>query len=112
MAEKHLYKIAFFNQGKVYEIYARNVSQEHLYGFVAVEGLVFGEQSGVVVDPTEERLKSEFDGVERVHIPMHAIIRIDEVARRGTSRITTVEGENVMRFPGNPYNSGRDSGKR
>ena len=36
----------------------------------------------VVVDPTEEKLKSEFTGVKRSFIPMQAIIRIDEVEKK------------------------------
>jgi hypothetical protein len=49
----------------------------------SVTSLLFGERSSVVVDPTEERLRSEFDGVECTHIPLHVIVRIDQVARPG-----------------------------
>jgi hypothetical protein len=49
----------------VYEIYARRVSHGAIFGFVEVEGLLFGERSSVVVDPAEERLQAEFAGVER-----------------------------------------------
>lgn len=111
MANKHLYKVVFVNQNQVYEVYARGVHQDHLYGFVALEELVFGEQSEVVVDPTEERLKREFEGVERTYVPMHAVIRIDEVQRRGTSKISPVEGDNVTSFPGGTYGPGSDAGK-
>ena len=95
---KNLYRIAFLNQGQVYEIYARSVSQGGLFGFIEVEEIVFGERSGVVVDPSEERLKSEFEHVTRSYVPLHSVIRIDEVDRRGASRITEVEG-NVTQFP-------------
>jgi hypothetical protein len=92
--KKRIYRIQFFNQSKVYEVYARSVSQSGLFGFVEVEGLLFGERSGVVVDPSEERLKTEFAGVERTYIPLHAVLRIDEVEKRGTSQIRPVgEGE-------------------
>jgi hypothetical protein len=53
------------NDGMVYEIYARRVSHGAIFGFVEVEGLLFGERSSVVVDPAEERLQAEFAGVER-----------------------------------------------
>jgi hypothetical protein len=85
--KKHIYKIAFANQGKVYEIFAKSVSQGNLFGFVEVEGLLFGEKTTVVVDPSEEALQREFAGVERTYIPLHAIVRIDEVEKRGTSKI-------------------------
>ncbi len=57
MAEKNLYRIVFMSQGHVYEIYAREVGQGALFGFVEVEQLVFGERTTVVVDPSEEKIK-------------------------------------------------------
>lgn len=86
-------------QGKVYEIYARSVSQGSLFGFVEVEKLVFGERSKVVVDPGEERIKAEFAGVRRTYIPMHAILRIDEVEKEGVSKISKLDSSNVAQFP-------------
>jgi hypothetical protein len=85
--KKRIYKIVFANQGKVYEIFAKSVSQGSLFGFVEIEGLLFGERTTVVVDPSEEALQREFAGVERTYIPLHAIVRIDEVEKRGTSKI-------------------------
>ncbi len=99
MSARHLYKISFVNQGKVYEIYARSVTQGTLFGFIEVERLVFGERSSVVVDPSEERIKTEFAGVRRTFLPMHSILRIDEVEKQGVSKITAAEGGNVTPFP-------------
>ena len=62
MATNHIFKVVFVNQGKVYEIYARKVSHGGLFGFIEVEELAFGERSSVVVDPAEERIKTEFAG--------------------------------------------------
>jgi hypothetical protein len=100
MATSHIFRIMFVNQGKVYEIYARRVSHGELFGFIEVEELVFGERATVVVDPTEERIKGEFDGVKRTYLPLHSILRIDEVKKQGVSKITTLEGgANVAQFP-------------
>jgi hypothetical protein len=99
MAAQPIYKIIFMNQGKVFEIYARNVSHGSLFGFVEVEKLVFGARSTVVVDPSEERIQSEFSGVTRTYLPMHSIIRIDEVEKQGVSKVSDVEGGNVTQFP-------------
>ena len=106
MAARHIYKIIFVSQGKMYEIYARSVSQGSLFGFIEVEKLVFGERSSVVVDPSEERIKSEFESVKRTYIPMHAVIRIDEVEKQGVSKISSVEGGNVTQFPMPVYTPG------
>jgi hypothetical protein len=110
MARRHLYKVIFVNQGKVYEIYARSVDQGDLFGFIAVEQLVFGERTTVVVDPSEERLKAEFETVKRTYIPMHAIIRIDEVEKQGLSKISAIDGSNVAPFPLPLYTPGGPGG--
>ena len=106
---RKLYKVTFHNQGQVYEIYAKNVNQGGLLGFVEVEQLVFGEKTQLVVDPSEERLREEFRGVRRTYIPMHAVIRIDEVDKRGASRIMEVsEKDNVTAFPMPMFKPGKD----
>jgi len=99
MSSARIYRVVFLNQGKVYEVYAKNVSHGSLFGFVEVEQLVFGARSSVVVDPSEERIKTEFEGVRRTYLPMHSILRIDEVDKQGTSKITAAEGGNVTQFP-------------
>jgi hypothetical protein len=101
MSENQIFKVIFNNQGKIYEIYARNVDHGIMFGFIEVEELIFGEKTSVVVDPTEENLKTEFEGVKRTYIPMHSIIRIDEVEKEGAAKITegSENGTNVMPFP-------------
>lgn len=106
MSSKSLYKIVFMSQGQVYEIYARSVGHGALFGFVEVEHLVFGERSSVVVDPSEEKIKTEFQGVKKTYLPMHTIIRIDEVDKKGASKISKLEGGNVAQFPVPVYTPG------
>ena len=99
MATSHIFRIMFVNQGKVYEIYARKVGHGGLFGFVEVEELVFDSRASVVLDPGEERIKSEFEGVKRTYLPMHSVLRIDEVKKQGVSKVTAFEGSNVTQFP-------------
>lgn len=106
MADKHLYKVVFMNQGQVYEVYARSVSHGSLFGFIEVEQLVFGERTTVVVDPGEEKIKAEFENVRRTYLPMHSIIRIDEVDKQGKSKVSKAEGGNVAQFPMPIYTPG------
>ena len=98
---ERIFKVIFSNQGQVYEIYAKQVSQGELFGFIEVEQLLFGERSKLIVDSSEERLKTEFSGVKRVFIPMHSVVRIDEVEKQGPARITPSEGGTgiVRAFP-------------
>lgn len=95
MDESRLYKISYYNQDKVYELYAKQVYESDLYGFLTVEEIVFGSQSDVVIDPSEEKLKTEFEAVKRSFIPMHSVIRIDEVKEQGLCKIKDSKGGNV-----------------
>ena len=62
--------------------------------------IFFGERSSLLVDPNEERLQREFEGVKRTYVPMHAVLRIDEVLKPGPSRITDAGPEGrVAPFP-------------
>lgn len=101
-----LYKITFLNAGKVYELYARRVSSGALWGFTEVAELVFDVHDGVVVDPTEERLREEFGATRVLHLPMQSIVRIEEVERKGSSAIReATTGEKVVTpfpLPGKP----------
>lgn len=101
MPNQHIYRILFHNQGKIYELHARHVSQSAMYAFVEIGDLIFGERSAVLVDPSEEKLKAEFAGVKRTYVPLQALIRIDEVEKEGPNRILAADGSapNVMPFP-------------
>jgi hypothetical protein len=101
MANKPVYKVIFLNQAQVYEIFCTAIYQSEMYGFIEVEEFVFGERSQLLIDPAEEKLKNEFAGVKRSYIPMHAIIRIDEVEKEGAVKVTEVKsgGDKVTPFP-------------
>ncbi len=101
MSNQSVYKVIFQNGSQVFEIFARQIYQSDMWGFIEVEEFVFGERSQILVDPSEEKLKNEFSGVRRSYIPMQAIIRIDEVDKEGSGKVSEsvpVEG-NVTSFP-------------
>ena len=99
-SKSHIYRIYFHSHGQIYEVYAHSIYQSDLYGFVEIEDYIFGEESqSTVIDPSKEKLRTEFDSVHRSFIPMHAVIRIDEVGKEGTAKITESAGSNVTPFP-------------
>ena len=108
MSKQRLYRVSFTNQGQVYEIYARGVSHGGLLGFVEVEQLVFGEKSTVVLDPGEEKLKTEFANVARTYIPVHAVIRIDEVSKAGPAKISALPEGSAKVTPFPTFTKGKD----
>lgn len=71
--EPAIYKVIFLNRGQVFEMYAKQIYQSDLWGFLEIEEFVFGERTQVVVDPSEEKLKAQFEGVVRSFVPMHSI---------------------------------------
>ena len=110
--EKKLYRVRFVNEGKVFEVYTPSVNASHLPGFIEIGTVTFGERSKVIVDPSEQELKSVFTGVSCSHIPMYAVIRVDEVDKQGSGRISSFEpGTNVAHFPGGLYPTGGKGGK-
>jgi len=103
MNNKRIYRIQFINQDKVYEVYAHSAGPSDIPGFIEVGELVFGEKSALVLDPAEESLKNEFSDVKRSYIPMHCVIRIDEVHKQGQAKIIAHDAENNIRhFPTTP----------
>ncbi len=96
---EQIYRVIFINQGQVYEVYARQIYQSDLYGFIEVEEFIFGEKTQMVVDPSEEKLKAEFENVNRSYIPIPAVIRIDEVEKEGSAKIVDIKNSNVAPFP-------------
>ena len=88
--DKVLYKVAFIDQDEAYEVYAGKVYQADLFGFIAIEDLHFNHNNSVVVDPSEERMKHEFQDVKRFFVPIHSIIRIKEVKKIGAAKITAI----------------------
>lgn len=98
-----IFRITFINQGKVYQLFAESVKQAEVFGFLEIRNLVFGEASTLVIDPAEEKLKAEFNGVSRTLVPLQAVIRVDEVEKRGQCKIMDLDGNaNITPFP-NPY---------
>jgi len=96
----NIFRVSFHNHGKVYQLHAERVSQADLYGFIEITDLLFDEHTSLVIDPAEEKLKAEFAHTSRILLPMHAIIRIDEVEKRGQNMIFDADDRsNVMPFP-------------
>ncbi len=96
-----MYKVIFHNHNKVYELYCRKVlGSEFSYGFVEFSEFVFESGRALVVDPTEERLREEFQDVESISVPMHSVIRVEKVKKRGACAIRDREsGEKVTPLP-------------
>ena len=97
---KPTYRIRFHNDNKIYELYAHEVGQSQMAGFIEIGEIIFGEHTKLLIDPAEEKLKNEFGNVKHTYIPHFAVIRIDEVERSGKNRILDNDGASITVFPG------------
>jgi|GEM_PF-4010239 len=80
LSSDYLFKVIFIKDDSVCVLYAKYVCEESIMGFVELESLMFPtENSNEVADTIQSSLKQEFQGVKRTYIPLHSIIRIDEV---------------------------------
>ena len=100
---RSIFRVLFYNQNKIYELYAHEVSQASMIGFIEIGSIIFGERSKLLVDPAEEKLKSEFGDVKHTYVPHHSIIRIDEVNKQGKNKIHDSDGASVSPFPGTQF---------
>ena len=82
-------------------MYARRVASSNIWGFIEVGEFDFDTRQGVLVDPAEERLREEFADTRTLHLPMHNVLRIEEVERRGAAAIRDAHdaGRVVTPFP-------------
>ena len=103
-----IFRIQFVSNGERYELYVKTVRSADIFGFVEIAGFIWNTQSQLVVDPSHEKLKNEFSGVESCLIPMHNVLRIDQVKQQGCAKISEL-GKNVMTFPGPIYSPGKSS---
>jgi len=82
-----LYRVEFISGGERYELYVKELMSSSIFGFIEIADFVWDTRTGLVVDPSHERLKDEFFGVDRTFIPMHNVLRIDQVKEKGSAKI-------------------------
>ena len=97
-SKKTLFRIQFISNGERYELFVREVCQGNMFGFIEIGDFVWDSHTSLVLDPSHEKLKAEFADVTRTYVPMHSVLRIDEVNKQGSSKITQLS-DKVMAFP-------------
>lgn len=102
MSNQKAFRVLFTQQNEVYEVYTRHVYQSSMLGFIELEEFVFGSRSKILVDPSEDKLKSTFGNVKRSFIPINAVIRIDEVDQEGQAKISQASSGKITHFPLTP----------
>lgn len=95
--KESLFKIIYTQRDVVHEIYAEQVSESDMYGFIVVEDLFYDEQLELLPETAEEKPRFA-EEVQRTYIPIHAVIRIDEIQRK-INTTKPVHTNNIRIFP-------------
>jgi len=104
MTKKRIYRVVFAGQDKVYELLVHQLFQSDMVDFLEVEDIILPDDS-LANDPLIQKLLHDFSNVKRCYIPMHAILRIDELEEKivNVSNIVELDSSqsinNVTLFP-------------
>lgn len=98
-SEDRVYRVLFHNQGKIFDVFVRSVGRAELFGFLELQDFVFSKPTSMVIDPTEDKLRNEFEAANRVFVPIGHVERIDEVPEVGEAKITESDGTLIHQFP-------------
>ena len=83
-----IYRVQFISNGERYELYVKELMTSNVYGFIEIGDFVWDTHTELVLDPSHEKLKDEFADVKRTYVPMHHVLRIDQVKKQGSAKIT------------------------
>lgn len=81
-----IYRIIFTQLEALQEIYAQYLSEETLMGFIEADTLLEFDPSQQIINPKE---------VRRCYIPLHNIVRIDEISVHNTNEVR----DNISHLP-------------
>ena len=88
---KELYKITIIDEDKEHTtLYATNVTQADLLGFVEISGLEFPNKSDIILTPGEDKAHTLFKDTKRIIIPGNYIIRIEELKEDKKAQIINI----------------------
>jgi hypothetical protein len=100
MSTQLVYRVTFTENNTIKKIFSKFISEDNLESFIELDDLIF---DSVLNDTAchQEVLKSEFKGVQRLYLPLHTILRIDEIHldSKGQLKISDSAKSNVSPFP-------------
>ena len=75
-----LYRVRFQSKDdkQPLEVVVKSVGSSEFLGLLSLEGFVFSDQTKQVILPTEDEARKRFSNINRLHIPYHNILFIEE----------------------------------
>lgn len=79
-SKQALFRVRFQTRDdkKPFEVVVRAVDSSEFMGLLALEGFVFNDTTKQVILPTEDEARKRFGQIEKLHIPYHNILFIEE----------------------------------
>ena len=91
--QKKVFKVYFFHMDKVYTLFAKEVNASgELYNMCEISGIIFQRNKNLIV-PSEDEVRQEFSNLKRLMIPLHHLIRIDELENIDEEEITSPKAQ-------------------
>lgn len=86
--QKKVFKVYFFHMDKVYTLFAKEVNASgELYNMCEISDIIFQRNKNLIV-PSEDEVRQEFSNIKKLLIPLHHLIRIDELEDIDEDEIT------------------------
>lgn len=80
MATDLIFRVKFTEHNETFVVFCKFISEESLVGFLELDEIFIPESALTEDDsPAMDALKKDLSGVQRMYLPLHVIIRVDEV---------------------------------
>ncbi len=81
--KQKLYRVKFIDRDSKdpkdpLEVIVSSVGASEYFGLIALEGFIFKDQKKYVILPGEDAIRKRFGKTDRLHIPYHNIIYVEE----------------------------------
>ena len=81
-----LYRVHFKWKNKEIQLTAKDLDLTHPY-FVSIKNLVFTEGNRLIINPSQEDIKSDFSRSDHLMIPFQSVILIEELREEHRGRV-------------------------
>ena len=81
---RRLYRVRFQTRDdrKPFEVVVSSVDSSEFMGLLVLEGFVFNDATKHVILPTEDEARKRFSSIDKLHLPYHNILFIEEFKER------------------------------
>ena len=78
--KSRMFRVRFLDRDEKQPIESivKSVGPSEFFGLVCLDGLVFADSSNGLILPEQEALKRRFGNSQRLHIPYHNIVYVEE----------------------------------